>query len=334
MASLRSYFNGKQVLVTGGTGSIGSHIVERALKHGCRVVRVLSRDESKQFELAGRLQSKSLECVIGDVRDLDAVRGACRKVNYIFHAAALKHVPACEAQPLEALQTNVLGAANVARAAAQARVSKVIGISTDKAVMPENAMGATKFLMERLFLAADTATGDTVFAVVRFGNVLGSRGSLVPHIVSLIERGGPVTLTDPQATRFFMSIPEAAKLTFQACRRAQGGELFILKMSSVRIKDLVELLIERSGRPGIEVKVTGLRPGERLHEYLMTGEESSRAEEFAGMYVVKPRGRSRRPPTAVCSDDEANLLDRQELDRLLKRSRVYPSDWTQGRAKR
>ena len=292
------FYQGRRILVTGGTGSIGSQIVRQLLDHGPRVLRVLSRDETKQLYLQEELgRGRSLENVrflIGDVRDPVRLRRAMEGIEIVFHAAAMKHVPACEYNPFEAVQTNVLGAQNVITAARDAGVGRVIAISTDKAASPENTMGATKLLAERLLSAAHLSSPGQVLCGVRFGNVLGSRGSLVPVVLRQLREGQPVTLTHPGMTRFMMTIGDAVRLVLHAGARARGGEIFILKMPALRVRDLIEVLIEeralRDGRDPREfpIRQIGIRPGEKLHEVLLTEEEAARTREEDGLFVLEP----------------------------------------------
>jgi len=243
---LRELIEGRTVLVTGGTGSIGSEIVASLFPYQPRSVRVLSRDDTKQFELGERFRGESsLRLLIGDVRDRSRIRRALAGCDLVFHAAALKHVAACEFNPFEATETNVRGTQNVVEAAIDAGVDRLLTISTDKAVDPTNVMGATKLLSERLMAAAQAYRGpaQTRFAAVRFGNVIGSRGSLIPLVQQQVARGGPVTITDPEMTRYLMPIREAIRLCFVAMAHMQGGEVFILKMPRVRVGNLIEILI-------------------------------------------------------------------------------------------
>jgi UDP-N-acetylglucosamine 4,6-dehydratase/5-epimerase len=317
-------FADRRVLVTGGTGSIGSAIVEALLAQRPSVVRVLSRDDTKQFELAQRHRTDAaLRMLIGDVRSRERLQRAMSGIEVVFHAAAMKHVPACEFNPFEATETNVRGTQNVVEAAIDADVEKVITISTDKAVDPSNVMGATKLLAERLMSAAETYKGpvQTHFASVRFGNVIGSRGSIVPLIRGQVARGGPVTVTDPEMTRYLMPIGDAVRLCFVAVERMTGGEVFILKMPRVRTGDLVEVLVEAYApqfgyRPDeIETEVIGARPGEKTHEVLLTRVEALCANELDDMYVVSD-AMVRSQPVRGGQADEA-LLDRAQVRELI-----------------
>lgn len=324
-----SSFRGRTVLVTGGTGSIGSEVVRRVLDHEPRAVRVFSRDDSKQFDLAQQLRDRSeLRMLIGDVRDRERVARAMNGVDLVVHAAAMKHVPASEFNPFEATETNVRGTRNVVEAAIDANVDRVLTVSTDKAVDPTNVMGATKLLAERLTSSAELYKGPaaTRFASVRFGNVIGSRGSIVPLILRQVAAGGPVTVTDPEMTRYLMPLGDAVDLCLGAMERMAGGEVFILKMPRVRIGDLIDVLVEAyAGRfghdPGaIAVERIGVRAGEKLDEALMTADEAARARDDGDMWIVpravdepieKPASAAAlEPPPVLDADAIRTLLDR------------------------
>ncbi len=320
-------FDDRRVLVTGGTGSIGSAIVGALLGGAPQVVRVISRDDTKQFELAQRHRDEPrLRMLIGDVRSRQRMDRAMSGVDLVFHAAAMKHVPASEFNPFEATETNVRGTQNVVEAAIDAGVERVLAISTDKAVDPTNVMGATKLLQERLLSAAEHYKGPvaTRFASVRFGNVIGSRGSLVPLVRGQVARGGPVTLTEPEMSRYMMPMDDAVRLSFEAMARMEGGEVFILKMPRVRVGDLVEVLIEAYAplfgfrTDEIAVDSIGARPGEKWHEVLLTDSEALVADEVDDMYVLRP-GRQPRAPGRTVRGGRADepLLDRAQLRDLL-----------------
>jgi FlaA1/EpsC-like NDP-sugar epimerase len=294
---MENLFAGKKILVTGGTGSIGSEVVRQLLRYEPDVVRIFSRDETKQFFLHEDLQQYgNVRFLIGDVRDKERLSTAMEDIDIVFHTAALKHVPSCEYNPFEAVETNIRGTQNVIRAAVQKDVERVVAISTDKAVNPINVMGATKLLVERLISSAQFSVGlhPTKFACVRFGNVIGSRGSVLDLFRQQIKQGGPVTITDPKMTRFFMLIPQAVELVFQAMSLMQGGDMFILKMPVAQLSDLVRIAIEEIApqfgyQPSdIEIKEIGDRPGEKRHEELMTSEEALRAQETDSMFIVVP----------------------------------------------
>lgn len=294
----RELVEGKSVLVTGGTGSIGRELVSHILEFEPKVLRVFSRNEFNQYRMAQDFGDRSnIRFLLGDVRDRDRVMRACEGIDIVFHAAALKHVPACEYNPFEAVKTNVVGTQSLVEAAIEHDVELLVAISTDKAVSPTNTMGATKLLSERLVLAANLYKGErkSAFSVVRFGNVLASKGSVIPHFIRQIKAGGPVTLTHPKMRRFFLSIAEAVDLILAAATRTPGDEIYILKMPVVIISDLIEVLKEiyapKFGREpsAIEVKVTGLRPGEKIHEELMTREEFLASKDTGDFYVIPAR---------------------------------------------
>ncbi|MDD4287201.1 MAG: polysaccharide biosynthesis protein [Candidatus Peribacteraceae bacterium] len=294
-----SFFQDKTILVTGGTGSIGSEVVRQLLALKSKTIRVLSRDEHKQYLFQQELGPETqltVRYLLGDIRDYARLLRAMEGVDYVFHCAAYKHVPFCEYNSFEAVKTNVIGTQNMIDAAIAQGVSRVLLISTDKAASPSNVMGATKLLAEKMMTSAMNFSGDRPirFASVRFGNVLASRGSVLPLFCKQIEHGGPVTVTNPEMIRFFMSIPQAVSLLFHAMERMEGGELFILKMPVLRLGDMVEVLIEelapRFGHAPASIKrqVIGARPGEKTEEILMTAEEAQYAVEENAMFIVRP----------------------------------------------
>ena len=294
MNELRKFYEDKTILITGGAGSIGSEIVRTLLKFDPKVIRVLDINETGLFKLEQELKSEKIRLFIGDIRDKDRLKRAMEGVDIVFHAAALKHVPLCEYNPFEAVKTNVIGTQNLIDVALDEEIEKFITISTDKTVNPINVMGATKLLAERLTTAANLYKGKrrTAFSVVRFGNVLNSRGSILPLIKEQIKKGGPVTLTDPQMTRFIMSINDAVILVLKAGMLAKGGEIFILKMPAIKILDLIEVVVEELAPKygyspkSISIEIVGKRPGEKLFEELMTEEEAMNAKELEDMYIV------------------------------------------------
>jgi len=291
--SSSAIFKDKTVVVTGGTGSIGSEIIRQLLKTRAKQIRIFSRDEHKQHELRSELGlDKRLRYLIGDIRDKERLDFAFKGVDICFHAAALKHVPVCEYNPFEAVKTNIIGTQNVIEIALRHNIEKVLAISTDKAADPASVLGASKLMMERLVTAANATIGKnrTRFASVRFGNVLNSRGSVIDLWKKQIEEGKPVTVTDKRATRFFMDIPEAVQLVFSALSTMQGGEIFVLKMKPARrVIDFAKDVIEKYGRGRrVTIKLIGLRPGEKLHETLMTEDESEHAVEIKDMFVILP----------------------------------------------
>ena len=294
---LREFYTGKTILVTGGVGSIGSEIIRKLLEYEPRVIRVLDNNETGLFDLEQELQTKRIRALVGDIRDKDRLERAVEDVDIIFHAAALKHVPLCEYNPFEAVKTNVLGTQNVLDAALDKKVQKVILISTDKAVNPTNVMGATKLLAERLTVSANNyrGWGKSIFAAVRFGNVMDSRGSVIPVFKKQIKAGGPVTVTDPEMTRFVMTIPEAVELVIEAAVIAQGGEIFILKMPSLKVGMLAESMIETFAPlygldpSKISIRVVGKRSGEKMYEELINKEDENLLMENERMFVRLPK---------------------------------------------
>jgi len=289
------FFYEKKILIIGGTGTIGQSLLRHVLTQSPSVVRVFSRDEHKQFELQQAMREYSnIRYLIGDVRDYDRVQRAMQDIDYVFHVAAMKHVPACEYNPFEAVQTNIIGTQNVIRASLQCDVRKTIFTSTDKAIAPSNTYGASKLMAERLIQAGQyqAGAGKTIFAAVRFGNVMGSRGSVIPLFQQqIVERGG-ITLTRRDMTRFMMTKQQATELTIKAMERAKGGEVIVLKMPVVRLSELADCIIEASARQlgipldRIQIEEIGLRPGEKMYEELLTEEESNRAIELEDMFVV------------------------------------------------
>ncbi len=328
-----NFYEDKTILVTGGVGSIGSELVRNLLTQEPKVVRILDINESKLFEFEDELASSKVRTFIGDVRDKDRLKKAIENVDVVFHAAALKHVPLCEYNPFEGVKTNVTGTQNLIDVALDEEVERFITISTDKVVNPINVMGATKLLAERLTTSADLYKGDreTVFSVVRFGNVLNSRGSLLPLIRKQVNSGGPVTLTHTDMTRFVMSIHEATELVMEAAVKAKGGEIFILKMPAVRIKELIEVIVDELGpkygySPGeIEIKDIGIRAGEKLYEELMTVEETVHAKKIDNMYVVFSRESFDKEVENNFSyrSDRTKLLDKGEMKDLLRKIKYF-----------
>ena len=289
--------DGQRVLVTGGSGTIGARLVDRLLESDTSVVRVFGRDETKQFYQRQRHQGRSdLRFLIGDVRDRDRLARAIEGIDIVFHCAALKHVESSEYNPFEATQTNIVGTQNVIDACLAAGVRTMILTSSDKAANPTSVMGASKLVAEKLVTAANNYRGShhTIFASVRFGNVLGSRGSALELFARQVEAGGPVTVTDPAMTRFVMTTDRAVELALEAARVARGGEVFVFKMPVATLADLVAATIDvvarRNGQDPSSIATTSIaaRPGEKAYEELMTEEESTRARDIGEMYAVLP----------------------------------------------
>ncbi len=294
--NLGKVFSKKIILVTGGTGSIGSEIIRKLLKYKPKQIRVFSRDESKHYflqqeldDIKGRVEIRYL---IGDIRDRERLDKAFFNVDIVFHAAALKHVTYCEYNPFEAIKTNVNGTQNVIDSALKHNVDKVVAISTDKAVYPNTIMGITKLLEERMVIGAQNYLGSarTKFAVVRFGNVINSRGSVIPTWIDQIKKGGPVTVTDKNMARFFMSINEAVDLIFLATKKMRGQEIFVLKMPQENIFELAKKTIkEHAEGKEIEIKLIGAREREKTTERLFTDEEKEIMIEKELFYIILPK---------------------------------------------
>ena len=325
-------FKNKRVLVTGGTGSFGHQIVKRLLEQSPSEIRILSRDEKKQDDMKYLYKDrKDMRFVIGDVRDIQSVRKAIRNVEVVFHAAALKQVPSSEYNPLEAVKTNILGAQNVVDAALEENVEKVIAISTDKAVEPVNVMGMSKAIQERIITSANQFRDGkrTVFACVRYGNVLGSRGSVIPLFRKLIELGKPLTLTHEDMTRFIITLNQAIDLVFIATNDAIGGEIFVLKMPAHTVKELAETMIEEIGAKNREIKITGIRPGEKIHETLVSPVESMRTVEKGSYYIILPQISVKevdekypeylRKDIFRFSSDNAERINKKQIKEILKK---------------
>ena len=290
-------YRGKKVLLIGGTGTIGRHLLMRFLQEEPSVIRILSREEHKQFEMQQELSSyTNIRYLIGDIRDSARVLRAMEGIDYVFHSAAMKHVPSCEYIPFEAVQTNVIGTQNVINAAIENGVQRVLFTSTDKAISPTNAYGATKLTAERLISAAQYHKGpkSTIFSSVRFGNVMGSRGSVIPLFVKQILNQRSITVTEIDMIRYMMTPMQAISLMLKANEMAHGGEVFVLKMPIVKLADLAEVIIEevskkyRINEP-VKIRSVGLRPGEKMYEELMTDDEYRYALETNDMYIIPSR---------------------------------------------
>lgn len=280
-------FNNKTLLITGGTGSFGNAVMERFLDSDIKEIRIFSRDEKKQDDMRKQYKNDRLKFYLGDVRDIASVKNAMHDVDYIFHAAALKQVPSCEFFPLEAVKTNVLGTDNVLTAAIEYGVKKVICLSTDKAAYPINAMGISKAMMEKVFVAkAKTVDPDkTLICGTRYGNVMASRGSVIPLFIEQIKGGQPLTITDPKMTRFLMSLEEAVELVVFAFQNAEAGDTMVQKSPASSIGDLARALLELF-KADNEIKIIGTRHGEKRYETLLTKEEYVKAEDLGGFYRV------------------------------------------------
>jgi len=325
--------NGKVILITGGTGSFGHKFTNYVLEHYTpKKIIIYSRDEFKQFNMQNEYshhpQKQCLRFFIGDVRDEDRLKRAMEGVDYVVHAAALKQVPACEYNPMEAIKTNIDGAANVINAVLDTGVKKVVALSTDKAVNPVNLYGGTKLVSDKLFIAANAYVGgkDMSFSIVRYGNVAGSRGSVIPFFDGIIRAGGEeLPITDHRMTRFWISLEEGVKLVIKALAESRGGETFISKIPSFKITDLAQAML-----PGCKMPEVGIREGEKLHEFMITTEDSMHTYEYDKHYVVYPQmsfwssdklipgGKKLEYGFSYCSGNNTEWYSVEDLKRLLQ----------------
>jgi UDP-glucose 4-epimerase len=334
-------FKNKTLLITGGTGSFGNAVLERFLDSDIGEIRIFSRDEKKQEDLRLRLKNEKVKFYIGDVRNLDSVRDAMQGVDYVFHAAALKQVPSCEFYPMEAVQTNVLGAENVMRAAMEGGVQKCIVLSTDKAVYPVNAMGISKALMEKVMVAKSRLCDPNkiTLCATRYGNVMGSRGSVIPLFIKQIQAGEPITITDPNMTRFLMSLTDSVDLVLYAFEHAQPGDIFVQKAPAATIANLATAVNELLGGTS-PVKIIGTRHGEKLYESLVSREEMARAKELGDYYRVPADGRDlnyaqyfSEGALEVSQAQDYTSHNTQQLDVPAIKALLLKQDWIQSAIK-
>jgi UDP-N-acetylglucosamine 4,6-dehydratase len=304
-------FDDSILMITGGTGSFGQTVLNRFLNTGVREIRVFSRDEKKQEDLRIALDNEKLRFYIGDVRDPDSLRAAMKGVDYVFHAAALKQVPSCEFYPMEAVKTNVIGTENVLKTATEFGVQRVVVLSTDKAVYPINAMGISKAMAEKVMVASARAQEprETVFCATRYGNVMASRGSVIPLFVSQIKSGNPITVTDPNMTRFLMSLEDSVDLVLYAFQRAQQGDIFVQKAPASTVADLAQALKELFSSDSA-IKIIGTRHGEKLYESLISREEMAHAKEIDNYYRIPADSRDLNYAKYFSEgDQDISLLD-------------------------
>lgn len=330
-------FRDKRILITGGLGSIGSEIARQLLHYNPKYITVMDNRETEMFYAKTSTQADNrIQYLFGDIRDKETVLKAMDAIDVVFHAAAMKHVVICEHDPMEAVKTNVIGTQNIIEAALHYNIERIIMISTDKAINPTNVMGATKLLAERLFSASSHKKGgkQTKFGIVRFGNVLASRGSVLEIWDNQLKAGKKISITDPKMTRFFMSIPESVKLIFNASQYANNGETFILKMPSIRICDLAKVFLNLRKMPSANWEIVGIRPGEKLHEELIFEEESSLILQNENMLVRLPlltetnnsgnylqsSGFSKANVKSFSSDNESSLLSENQIREVLLQS--------------
>jgi FlaA1/EpsC-like NDP-sugar epimerase len=317
---------GKNILITGGTGSFGHQIVSQLLEFQPNKIVVFSRDEKKQYDMQNEFEKYSdiLEFIVGDVRDYDSIYEAMKNIEIVYHAAALKQVPNCEFHPFEAVKTNVLGAENVRRAAIENEVDVVVAVSTDKAVKPINVMGMTKGIQERIMLSRNNRGQDTKFLCVRYGNVIGSRGSVIPFFKERIEKGEFLPITNYEMTRFLLRLEEAIDLVFKATVEGETGQLFVKKTPACYMIDLAKAMSKTiTGKDNYPIKEVGIRPGEKIHEVLVSEEEMHRAVETGEHYVVYPYGELEKPSLLRDLNEYASnntqILNEDEIIPLLKR---------------
>lgn len=325
--------NDKTILITGGTGSFGHKFTERIFKkYNPKKIIIYSRDEYKQYLMQKRYEPwiKRMRFLIGDVRDQDRLYRAFEGVEVVIHAAALKHVPAMEYNPIEAVKTNIHGAENVINAALDRQVKKIIALSTDKSVHPVNLYGATKMVSDKLFVHANAYRGykDMCFSVVRYGNVAGSRGSVIPYFKSLLEKGEKkLPITHPEMTRFWISLDEGVDLVFEAIEKAKGTEIYVAKIPSFKVTDLA-----RAMAPDVEMVAVGMRAGEKMHELMITKEDSRKAYDYGNYYIIYPQvdwwsmdrhytggGKELEPGFEYSSNTNDQWLSVQQIKKLIKK---------------
>lgn len=323
-------FNDKTLMITGGTGSFGNTVLNRFLETGIREIRVFSRDEKKQEDMRIAINNPKVKFYIGDIRDYSSIHDAMKGVDYVFHAAALKQVPSCEFYPMEAVKTNVLGAENVMNAALKNQVQRVIVLSTDKAVYPINAMGMSKAMMEKVMIAKARMQkdGDTVFCATRYGNVMASRGSVIPLFVTQAKEGKPLTLTDPNMTRFLMSLNDSVDLVLYAYANASQGDIFVQKAPACTVGVLAQAIKEVFNSSS-QINVIGTRHGEKLYESLVSREEMAKAKDLDRYYCIPADNRDLNYNKYLAEGEEritalddytshnTTLLDVEEVKALL-----------------
>ena len=283
-------FKNKTLLITGGTGSFGNAVLDKFLKSDIKEIRIFSRDEKKQDDMRRLIKSDNVKYFIGDVRDFDSINNAMIGSDYVFHAAALKQVPSCEFYPLEAVKTNILGTENVLNSAINNKIKKVICLSTDKAVYPINAMGVSKAMMEKVFVAKSRTSGNTEIVGTRYGNVMASRGSVIPLFHSQIKNNHPISITNPNMTRFMMTLDNAVDLVLFAFKNGKSGDIFVQKSPATTILELAKALIEIFNSP-IKINTIGIRHGEKMHETLLSKEEKIVSEDLGEYFRIPPDNR-------------------------------------------
>ena len=335
-------FEGKKVLITGGTGSLGTALTQKLLDSKVDTIRIFSRNENKQVEMESKFNDDRIRFLLGDVRDYERLLMAVEGIDYVFHAAALKHVPKIEYNPFESIKTNVIGSQNVIDACLKSNVEKVIGVGTDKAVSPLNTYGATKLLMEKLFVSAnnylDSEKHDTKFIALRYGNVLGSSGSVIPKFIDQLQSKSKITITDSQMTRFSLTMDEALSFILKATEFGKGSEIFVPKMRAYTISDVKEALTDIFGDYGEEI--IGIRSGEKIHETLINKDEIKYSWEYNDMYMITSPLYPMFHPNIITetydkikkidefdkySSDSVEKISHNELVETLKHSNLLPN---------
>lgn len=326
---MTNVFKDATLMITGGTGSFGNAVLKRFIDSGLKEIRVFSRDEKKQDDMRKRYNNQKLKFYIGDVRDFQSVLNATRGVDYIFHAAALKQVPSCEFHPMEAVKTNVLGTDNVLEAAIQNGIKRVVCLSTDKAVYPINAMGISKAMMEKVMVAKSRNDNSTVICGTRYGNVMASRGSVIPLFIEQIRAGKSLSITDPNMTRFMMTLADAVDLVLYAFEHGDNGDIFVQKAPAATVETLARALTAMMGKPDHPIQVIGTRHGEKLYEALLSREEMTCAEDRGEYFRVPPdlrdlnyskfveQGEERISQTEDYNSHNTDRLDVEGMKRLL-----------------
>lgn len=322
---LKNHYRNKRILITGGTGSIGSQVVKQLLQFSPQQLVIFSKDESKQYVMKQEITAKNVHFILGDIREYVSIEHATRDIDIVFHTAALKQVPMCEENPYEAVKTNMIGSQNLIEACITNKVGQIINISTDKAVNPINTMGATKLITEKLFQQANERLDNhsSRFCSVRFGNVLGSRGSVIPIMLQQIRKKRPITITDSNMTRFFLSITDAVTLLVKAGAYSNGGETFILRMNALKLDDLVHAMQELAAAEGfspVAVVNIGIRPGEKLYEELVYEHELANLYEKDDLYIVSSQTAEDLQKSSIRSyrSDQVPLCTREELKIVIR----------------
>ena len=324
--SFKQEFGNKKILITGGTGSIGIGLIKQLLPYKPKIIKVFTNDENSIFESKRKFgKNRLIDYEMGDIRDKDRLDLVMKEIDIVFHAAAMKHVDICEENPFDAVKTNVVGTSNIIESSISAKVSKFILISTDKATLPSTTLGASKLLAERLTINANTNNNfkKTIFLIVRFGNVIGSRGSVYQIFLDQIRKNQSLTVTDPRMTRFIMSIQDAAGLILKATKISKGGEIFILKMPSVKIRDLAENMVKvcQTSNKDFKIKLSKSRDHERFHEYLVTPEEIPFCHDLGDMYKISKEKSRKKLSANEFSSETAKKMNQVKLKNVIKELR-------------